>query len=133
MKKVYWMLLVLGLVCGLAPAALAKGGVRVVGRGNNNTLPAPTQKTTAYWTVDAIDQEAKSITLTKSDGKDSQKYKFSAMTKISINGQADKAENIQAGMKAENMMVSAGTLSTLSLVKVKDTDGDGKKNKNKNN
>ena len=131
MKNVYRLLLVLGLVCSLAPNALAKR-VKIIGTDNGNTT-APTSKPTPYWTVDAIDLEGKTVTLTKSDGKETQKYKVSAFTKITINGQPDKIENVAAGMKAENMMVSAGTLSALSLVKVKDTDSDGKKNKNKNN
>ena len=121
-----WLLLVLVMLA--VPFAQARQ--RVVGV---NTGPAPKPKAVPFWTVDAVDQEGKSVTLTKSDGKDSQKYKVTASTKITINGQPDKIENVAAGMKAENMMVSAGTLSALSLVKVKDTDSDGKKNKNKNN
>ena len=132
MKNVRQVLLIVGLAVCTVQFAQARP-VRVINSGGNGTTSAPASKAVPFWTVDALDQEGKTVTLTKSDGKETQKYKLTAMTKITINGQPDKVENVQPGMKAENMMVSAGTLSALSLVKVKESEGGGKKNKNKNN
>lgn len=125
MKKLVLGLVVLS-VCLCATQALAGKHTRIINAGNIPPPPAP--KALPYWTVEAVDQESKTITLTKSDGKDSEKYKVTAMTKITISGQPDKLENVQTGMKAENLTVSAGSLSALSLVKIKESGG-GKKNK----
>lgn len=126
--KTTWQWLVILAVLLCATQAPAAKHVRVINKGNNTpTTPVPTPKTAPYWTVDAVDQEGKTVTLTKSDGKDSEKYKVTAMTKITINNQPDKLENMQAGMKVENMTVSTGTLSALALVTVKDADSGGKK------
>jgi len=123
--KISWRwLLVLGL---LLTVTVAQARPRVVAV---NSGPPPKPKPTAYWTVDAVDQETKTITVTKSDGKDSQKYKVNAATKITISGQPDKFENIQAGMKVENLSLSAGTLSVLAVVKPAKTDADSKKTAN---
>ena len=118
----------IGLAMLVAQCALARP-IRIVGSGDGSTTPPPVLKPLPYWTVDAIDQPTKTLTLVKSDGKDTRKVKVTAMTKITINGQVDKWENVQTGMKAENMMVSAGTLSALALVKVKESDSSSKKNK----
>ena len=115
-----WLLLVLVVLA--VPFAQARQ--RVVGV---NTGPAPKPKAVPFWTVDAVDQEGKSVTLTKSDGKDSQKYKVTASTKITINGQPDKFEGVQAGMKVENLSVSTGMLSALAVIKSSKTNADSKK------
>jgi len=129
MKKSWrWLAMFLLVLFAVLPAEAKH--VRGIHAGNN-TPPAPAPKVTPYWTVNAVDQEGKTITLAKSDGSDTEKYKLTTMTKIIINNQPDKLENIQTGMKAESMTVSAGTLSALSLVTVKETDAGGKKNKNK--
>ena len=118
-----WLLLVLVMLA--VPFAQARQ--RVVGV---NTGPAPKPKAVPFWTVDAVDQEGKSVTLTKSDGKDSQKYKVTASTKITINGQPDKFENVQAGMKVENLSVSSGMLSALAVIKSAKNGADSKKDAN---
>jgi hypothetical protein len=128
MKNALRVLWLIGLAVLVAQCALARP-VRIVGNGDGITTPPPVSKPVPYWTVDAIDQTTKTLTLVKSDGKDSRKVKVTAMTKITIDGQVDKLENVQTGMKAENMMVSAGTLSALALVKVKESDSSNKKNK----
>lgn len=127
MKNAVRMLWMIALAMLVTQCALARP-IRIVG-GGDGTTPPPVLKPVPYWTVEAIDQPTKTLTLAKSDGKDSRKVKVTAMTKITINGQLDKWENVQTGMKAENMMVSAGTLSALALVKVKESDTGSKKSK----
>ena len=56
-----------------------------------------------------------------------QKYKVTASTKITINGQPDKFEGVQAGMKVENLSVSTGMLSALAVIKSSKTNADSKK------
>ncbi|MCX7009819.1 MAG: hypothetical protein NTY53_21680, partial [Kiritimatiellaeota bacterium] len=73
-----WLVVLVVMLCA-THASAAKHG-RIINRGNNPPPPAP--KAAPYWTVDTVDLEGKTVTLTKSDGKDSEKYKVTAMTKI---------------------------------------------------
>ena len=94
-----------------------------------SVVPPPTPNAVAYWTVDAMDQNAKTVTLIKNDGKNPQKCKVTAFTKITIDRHYDKFENVQKGMKVESSKIGAGMLSELDLVTIKESDPSGKKNK----
>ena len=113
-----WLAILAVLLC--ATQAPAAKHVRVIQAGGNST-PLAKPKEVPYWTVDAVDLDGKSVTLIKSDGKDSEKYKVTALTKIIINGQPDKLENVQPGMKAVSTTLGAGSLSSLSVVKSKES------------
>ena len=108
-----------------APYALARQRYGETG----SVLPPPAPNAVAYWTVDAIDQDAKTVTLVKNDGKNPQKCKVTAFTKITIDGHHDKLENVQNGMKVMNSKIGAGVLSELDLVTNKASEPSDKKKK----
>lgn len=118
--KIPWRLLLLLLLAWTAaPYALAKPAPAPSSplpvTSPDWIPPAALPGTAPSWRVNAVDQTAKTITLT--NGKTLHTYKVAAMPKITINGQPSKLENVQKGMKVDTMTISSSSLSALALLK----------------
>jgi hypothetical protein len=116
--KIPWRLLLplllawLAAPCVLAPPAPPPASVPAT--IPNWIPPAALPGAAPSWRVRAVDQAAKTVTLT--NGKTLHTYKLVAMPKITINGQPGKLENVQKGMKVDTMTISSSSISVLALL-----------------